>query len=226
MFNKKYNIIYDPKKIYNELIMYTLLFNKNTHLVSLFKDYMIYDYAEEFLKRFYSKLETSERLSKFAIFYRNYLSFFCHPCFKNLFFNCLVQKNRERKAELFYKKNFIETKKKDNEDEGIIEDSEEEEEEEEILNNEQSKIEKTIFNETVKKNIEKYSPINTSIVFSESETKLKSNQSGLLISFENESSLRSILRNMINSKKIKKKFKNKSGEEISTIKKTQCKGNI
>ena len=82
--------------------MFTLLFNKNTHLVSTFKDYMIYDYIDEFFKRFYTYIETFERLPKFALFYKNYLKFFCQPCFSNFNFNSLIQKNREKKAEIFY----------------------------------------------------------------------------------------------------------------------------
>ena len=105
-FNKKYKIKYNPKAIYNELIMYKLLFNKNTHLVSVFKDYMIYDYVDECFKRFYVKIETFERLPKFAMFYKNYLTFFCQPCFSNFHYNGIVQKNREKKAEVFYNKNF------------------------------------------------------------------------------------------------------------------------
>ena len=62
-------------------------------------------------------------------------------------------------------------------------------------------IEKTIFNETVKKYIEKYSPINTSMVLPESETKLKSDESGLLTSLDNQSSLMNILKNMKKNKK-------------------------
>ena len=144
-FNKKYKIKYNPKRMYNELIMYTLLFNKNTHLVSVFKDYMIYDYVDEFFKRFYTVFETYERLPKFAMFYKNYLAFFCQPCFSNFHYNNLIQRNREKKAELFYNKNFRDNKETI-EDEGIIEDTNEDEED-----IEKSKIEKTIFNETVKK---------------------------------------------------------------------------
>ena len=211
-FNRKYKIKYNPKRIYNELIMYTLLFNKNTHLVSVFKDYMIFDYVDEFFKRFYTSIETSERLPKFAMFYKNYLTFFCQPCFSNFHYNALIQKNREKKAEIFYNKNFRDNNKESVEDEGIIEDTDDEEEEQVL---EKSKIEKTIFNETVKKKIEQYSPMNNSMALPESETRLKKDQSGLLISFENESSLRNILKNMINKKKLKNKF----GEEISSIKK-------
>ena len=214
-FNKKYKRKYNPTHIYNELIMYTLLFNKNTHLVSVFKDYMIFDYVDEFLKRFYNIKETLERLPKFAMFYKNYLTFFCQPSFCNFHYNGLIQKNREKKAEIFYNKNFRENKKESGEDEGIIEDTDDEEED---GGADKSKIDKTIFNETVKKKIEKYSPINNSMALPESETHLKNDQSGLLISFDNESSLRNILKNMINKKKI---FKNNYGEDISVIKKSK-----
>ena len=214
-FNKKYKIKYSPKRMYNDLIMNTLLFNKNTHLVSVFKDYMIYDYIDEFFKRFYSHFETAERIPKFAVFYKNYLTFFCQPCFANLKFNNLIQKNRERKAELFYNRNFRDKNKESCEDEGIIEDSDEEEEDLEVG---KSKIEKTIFNETVKRKIERYSPINTSMALPDSETKLRDDQSGLLITIENEESLRNILKYMINKKKVKK-LKDKFEEEMSSIKK-------
>ena len=210
-FNIKYIIKYNCRKIYNDLIMYTLLFNKNTHLVSLFKDYMIYDYVDEFFKRYYTYPETLKRLPSFSIFYKNYLTFFCQPCFTNFKYNNLIQRNREKKAELFYNKNFRDKNKESVEDEGIIEDSEEEED----YDIGKTRIEKTIFNETVKKHIEKNSPINTSMALPESETKLKSDESGLLTSFDNQSSLRNILKNM---KKIKK-IENNKDEEISEIKK-------
>ena len=214
-FNIKYKIKYNPRKNYNDLIMFTLLFNKNTHLVSLFKDYMIYDYVDEFFKRFYTSKETVERLPQFSIFYKNYLTFFCQPCFTSFKYNGLIQRNREKKAELFYNKNFRE-KKETNEDEGIIEDSEEDED----FEIRKSMIEKTIFNETVKKYIDKYSPINSSMALPESETKLKSDESGLLTSLDNQSSLRNILKNMKKNKKLNKVINSKE-EEISEIKKRE-----
>ena len=214
-FNIKYKIKYNSRKIYNDLIMYTLLFNKNTHLVSLFKDYMIFDYVDEFFKRYYTDTEITERLPQFSIFYKNYLTFFCQPCFTSFKYNNLIQRNREKKAELFYNKNFREKNKESNEDEGIIEDSEEDED----FEVSKTFIEKTIFNETVKKYIEKYSPINSSMNLPESETKLKSDESGLLTSFDNQSSLRSIVKNM---KKNKKGIKDQNKEEeISEIKKRE-----
>ena len=201
-FNNKYNSHCKKKYKYIEQIMYNLMFNKNTHLVTVFKDYMIWDYVDEFLKRFYYKYETTERLPKFASFYKNYLDFFCQPAFCDFFYNDLIQKNREKKAELFYNENFHAKKGKDTqEDEGLFEDSEESEEEDEYSNISNSKKNKTIFNETIKKKIEKYSPINTSMVLPDSETRLKTDQSGLLISISNESSLSNLVKYMKHSNK-------------------------
>ena len=58
------------------------------------------------------------------------------------------------------------------------------------------------------KKIEKYSPINTSIVLPESEAKLKPDDSGLLITSSNESSLYNIMNGMTLPQKKTKKNKN------------------
>ena len=181
---------------YLGLIMEDLVFNKNTHLVSVFKDYMIWDYIEEFLKRYYKGIESTERMPKFASFYKNYLKFFCVPTFKDNYCNEMIHNFSEKKAELFYNANY--RKKKDNEfdqkDCGLCEESESEEESDSKLIN--NNIEKTIFNETIKKKIERYSPINTSMVLPESDTKLKPDDSGLLITSSNETSLVNIMDGM------------------------------
>ena len=40
-------------KIYNGTIIESLICNKNCHAVAIFKDYMILDYIDEFLKRYH-----------------------------------------------------------------------------------------------------------------------------------------------------------------------------
>ena len=85
--NKRYGTKAKLKYKYIGLIMENLIFNKNTHLVSTFKDFMIWDYIEEFLKRYYKGAESDERVPKFASFYKNYLKFFCIPTFKDIFCN-------------------------------------------------------------------------------------------------------------------------------------------
>ena len=195
--HKRYGAKAKLKYTYKGLIMENLIFNKNTHLVSTFKDYMIWDYIEEFLKRFYKNEESNERVPKFASFYKNYLKFFCVPTFKDIFCNEMIHNYSEKKAELFYNENYKSKKEKNSlqEDYGLLEESESDEESD-TSNANNNNIEKTIFNETVKKKIERYSPINTSMALPESDTKLKPDDSGLLITSSNETSLVNIMKGM------------------------------
>ena len=227
--NKRYGPKAKIKYKYIGLIMENLIFNKNTHLVSTFKDFMIWDYIEEFLKRFYKGVESEERVPKFASFYKNYLKFFCIPTFKDIFCNEMIHNYSEKKAELFYNENYRNKKEKNSlqEDYGLLEESESDEDDSESRSsNANINIEKTIFNETVKKKIEKYSPINTSMVLPESDTKLKPDDSGLLITSSNETSLVNIMNGMIpppppkNKKKVEnEKNKSKKNEKKENIEK-------
>ena len=94
-----------PSK-YDMYIMEHILNNLNCHLVSQFKENMLTDYIEEFLRREYNYSESSQRIPKFPIYYKNYLHFFCKPTFKNFKFNKLIQNYGEKQAELYYKKNY------------------------------------------------------------------------------------------------------------------------
>ena len=205
--HKKYGAKSKLKYKYLGLIMENLIFNKNTHLVSNFKDYMIWDFLEEFLKRYYKFYESEERVPKFASFYKNYLQFFCVPTFKENFYNEKIHNFNEKKAELFYNE-YYKKKKGNNESElkdcGLYEETESDEDSE-SKNSKMNNIEKTVFNETIKKKIEKYSPINTSIPLPESDTKLKPDDSGLLITSSNESSLVNIMIRMTPAPKTKNK---------------------
>lgn len=91
---------------YQQMQINTIIYNKNTHHVSVFKDNMIFEYEEEFIKRFYSKQETLERIPKIANYYKNYLTFFCHPTFRNFEVNALVQQFGDDKAEVYYQMNY------------------------------------------------------------------------------------------------------------------------
>ena len=226
--HKRYGAKAKLKYQYIGFIMENLIFNKNTHLVSTFKDYMIWDYVEEFLKRYYNDKESGERVPKFALFYKNYLKFFCIPTFKDISCNDMIHNFNEKKAELFYNENYKKKKETNSyqEDCGIYEESESDEESDsKTMNN---NIEKTIFNETVKKKIERYSPINTSMALPESDTKLKPDDSGLLVTSSNESSLVNIMKGMIPPPppvpKIKKNSKNNK-KNISNNNKNNNKSN-
>ena len=72
-FNKKYNIM--PKR-YNSTIVDNIIFNEKSHIVSVFKDLLIkYDF-NDFLKRFYTRKESSIRLPKYFEYYNLYSKIF------------------------------------------------------------------------------------------------------------------------------------------------------
>lgn len=52
------------REYYNVKIVNDIIYNENTHIVSVFKDYLIFDDVSEFLKRFYNKHEAKSRLPK------------------------------------------------------------------------------------------------------------------------------------------------------------------
>ena len=211
---------------YLGLIMENLIFNKNSHLVTVFKDYMILDYIEELLKRYYLKKESFERLPKFAVFYKNYLKFFCLPLIKESFSNNLIHNRFEKKAEFFYNENYKNKKNNNNSSEqdiGLCEDSESSTPSEN-KNNSNNRIDKTLFSKTIRKKIEKYSPINTSMTLPENGSNLKKDDSGLLITYSNENSLHNLVKELdinklLNKNKNNKKTKTQSLEHKKVSKK-------
>ena len=138
------------KDNYLNLIMDILIFNKNCHFVAIFKDYMILDYKEEFLKRYYRNDECIERIPRFINFYKNYLKFFCNPTFNNFQINNIMLEFNEKKAEIYYNQNLKNKKDKNDFDEGFDDDDDDSSSE----NISKSKFERTIFNETIKKQID------------------------------------------------------------------------
>lgn len=105
------NILYQHNvtiEQYQLFIVNNLLYNTPCRLVAIFKDNMINDYMEEFLKRFYKNKESKERIPKYAKFYKNFLLLFCKPTISDLFLNEVIKKYCEEKAEEYYRKKFPE----------------------------------------------------------------------------------------------------------------------
>ena len=200
------------------IITNSLIFNKNSHLVAEFKDSMIWDYVDEFLKRYYKKQESIDRVPRFATFYKNYLKFFCKPIFINFSANSVLQDYNEKKAELYYNQNF--QSRNEDVDEGndaMDEDGDDDDESKKSIS--KSKVEKTIFNSTVKNTIENESIVTVvnnneiTITLPDNEFNIF-NQSGLLNEYSNEQSL-IMLMNCINKKKEKNIHKHKGIPIIS-----------
>ena len=88
--SNKYKYIYQ--------ITQNLLYNRPTHLVSIFKDEMISDFIDEFLKKFYKKNDSLKKLPQYYEFYTNYQNYFCIPTFRVNFYNKKIYQQREKKA--------------------------------------------------------------------------------------------------------------------------------
>lgn len=83
---------YSSNEVYNDVkIVNDLIYNENTHVVSIFKDYLILDDINEFLKRTYLNHESKQRLPKLCNFYEMYSqvfpNFVCLPESKYMFKN-------------------------------------------------------------------------------------------------------------------------------------------
>ena len=102
---KKYNT---TKKQYDMILLENVIQSKYCHDIAVFKEKILYNYKEEFLKRFYLKKESKIRIPKFVSFYKNYLTFFCKPTFSELNLNDMIQIYSEKKAQLFYNENYKE----------------------------------------------------------------------------------------------------------------------
>ena len=102
---KKYNT---TKKQYDMILLENVIQSKYCHDIAVFKEKILYNYKEEFLKRYYLKKESKNRIPKFVSFYKNYLTFFCKPTFSELNLNDMIQIYSEKKAQLFYNENYKE----------------------------------------------------------------------------------------------------------------------
>ena len=69
----KYSILPND---YNTIIINQLLSNTNVHIVSIFKDYLLYDDPSEFLKRFYNQDENKSKLIILTKYYENSLKLY------------------------------------------------------------------------------------------------------------------------------------------------------
>ena len=78
------------------------MYNENRHIVSVFKDYLIFDDFSEYLKRFYRLIEGVERLPRVFEFYEKYSKVF--PNYVVLPENKYMFKNIERKQKLIDEK--------------------------------------------------------------------------------------------------------------------------
>ena len=117
---KAYELIHDPTRLlcllfskygniredYYLLLINQLVYDSSSHLNIQFKEYQITNNYDEYLKRFYSKNESTTRIPKLNDYYKNYYKFFCRPFFNDFDLADVMHNYGDEKAENFYKNNF------------------------------------------------------------------------------------------------------------------------
>ncbi len=159
-------------KHYQRNVITHIISKKYCHIVSCLKDSMIYDFIDEFLKKYFKRKEIKVNVPKYVKYYKNYLRFFCKPTFRDFPLNTIIQANGERLAEIYYQKNYGNNKKHSKKD--------------------IPKELKTIFSDTIRENINQISlnennSSNLSIQLNQSSFRLLSKNNNNLEDFDKES---------------------------------------
>ena len=95
LFNKKYSKL---AKNYNTNVIENIIYNEKSHIVATFKDRLIIDDTGEFLKRYYKKRESLERLPKFYEYYELYSKIF--PNYTTFYEGKYLYQNIQRKQRM------------------------------------------------------------------------------------------------------------------------------
>ena len=109
----RYKLIkrYDKPLFYHDIKMINdILYNEKTHYVEMFKEYLIYEDYNEFLKQYYSDTLLRKKLEKILSFYEKYSKIF--PNYTAIRESKYLYKNIKRKQKMINQIN--ENKKKDN----------------------------------------------------------------------------------------------------------------
>ena len=83
------------QEYYDSKIASDIMYNEQRHIVSVFKEYLIFDDFSEYLKRFYTIKEAQERLPRVFEFYDHYSKVF--PNYVSVPESTYMFKNIERK---------------------------------------------------------------------------------------------------------------------------------
>ena len=119
-----YRLIYDPTRLLSLLyskygdidedyyILHTnqLIFNVPSKFNIKYKELKYIDLENDYLKRIYKRKESMNRIPKLSDYYKNYHLFFCRPTLCNRKLGYIMCEYEDNKAELFYKKNYPESK--------------------------------------------------------------------------------------------------------------------
>ena len=149
----------------NVMLVNDLIESKETHFIAIFKDYLISDYQEEFLRRYFNINEINEVIPKFYQYYKNYLIFFCKGTFCDFDLNEIMQEYGECQAEFYYNKNYGHKERKNKkEKKNKLDDNNNHEINNNLENVSDIKLLKLIFTKSIEYSIEKVQNSNGNIL--------------------------------------------------------------
>ena len=88
----------NPNWFYNEKVINDILYNERTHYVEMFKEYLLYEDCNEFLKQYYGKHLLITKLKKILNFYDKYSKIF--PNYTTLRESKYLYKNIKKKQKI------------------------------------------------------------------------------------------------------------------------------
>lgn len=91
----KHNV---TKERYEKIIINNIIYDEKKHIVSLFKNHLLWDETSDFLKRFYNKQESISRLPQICAYYEEYSIFI--PVYFSLNVGKIMLKNKKRKKKV------------------------------------------------------------------------------------------------------------------------------
>ena len=220
LLNLLYSKYGDIGEDYNLLIINQIVYDSSSHINIYFKEYLLFEAYNEYLKRWYNIDESSNRVPKLSDYYKNYHKFFCRPNFNDFIISDLMHNYGDDKAELFYKKNFKITN-------SVIDDKISEENNSSALTSiDNITSNKTIFTNKNKLIIEGNEKTNNhSISLSLNNTTIKiieNNKKNLISSRSIKNSFEEIVHNLVYYQK-KKKTKNNNKNKKGNYQKTKNK---
>ena len=193
-FNIKYKK-YQTNEIFHRHFTCKFVYKKTCHITTYFQDNLLFNEKEEYLTQLFNIPESFKNLIKYALIYKDYVSFYCFPIITNFYFNEIVVERREAQAEQFYDVNFkeIKNKKDTSKDNGIIiyskekgkNDNNDSESKNEIVN-------KNIFNKKIRNQIDLYSPDKIEC------SKVNTDENSFFISSTNENNMNKIIKELNN----------------------------
>ena len=119
-----YRLIHDPTRLISLLyskygdieedlyFLYAnqLIYNLPSKFNCIFKEFKYTNLTHDYLKRLYNFMESINRIPKLSDYYKNYHLFFCRPTLRSYKLSKLMCNYQDKKAEIFYKNNYKETK--------------------------------------------------------------------------------------------------------------------